>query len=188
MNQGLLRILELAYDTPLNQERWPHVLDAMVEELHGNASALLMRETSGPFYQINELSQRYRQVLSEDGNHYMRELAKYEADDWNLVAQLSPDEILHDDKMGIPVEVLDTRPDYQYLRERAGIGRRIGFRLNHNRGFFDAITLAFPAELNQVSEHAVQGAKFLIPHLARALELTRSFGLLRRAQRRRHRP
>lgn len=183
MTPELSTIIARAYDAPLQEARWEIVLDQMAGGLGAQAAALLLRENSGPVYGVNKVSEAYRRVLAEEGDYYIRELAQHEAEDWLRVSRLAEGELLFDDEMGPDVSVLDQRPDYVYLREYAGIRRRIGFRLNHNPGFFDAITLGFPSALDVIPRERSIALSALIPHLARAMELTRAFGLLRQKYR-----
>lgn len=174
-----MQVVERAYDAPLDQARWQRVLDELVNTFGARASALLLRETSGPVYNVNEVSERYRTLMEQTGDYYLDELAKYEAPDWKCMSQLGPGQLLFDDKMGVPVDELEARPDYVFLRQHIGMNRRIGFRLNRNPGFFDAITIGFPVDLPAVPPYAVELLGQIIPHLAKAMELTRAFGLLR---------
>lgn len=88
-------------------------------------------------------------------------------------------QIARDEEMGVPQEDLDRRPDYLFMREEIGTLRRLAFRLNDNRGWFDGVTLAFPAEVGRVPQAVIDDLRPLLPHMAKAIEMGRTFNRLK---------
>jgi DNA-binding CsgD family transcriptional regulator len=77
------------------------------------------------------------------------------------------------------VTVLEDRPDYRYLRENFGIRRRGGVRLSSEKGWMDLLALQYDRLWTSVSGHTPRMMMRLLPHLAKAVEINRTFALLR---------
>lgn len=172
------KIVQSAYDCALDIDHWEYALDQLAHGAEARAAALLIHEHGEIPYQVNKVSEIYREFLgSPDGKIFVSELTKHERDEWDVVATLPRFEFVRDDQLGTSLEELDKRPDVVMLRKKTGVKRRIGFRLNDNSGWFDAITLGFSTQAS-VGE-ALPIVRETQPHLAKAIELTRTFALLK---------
>src|SRR5690606_18190029 len=83
-----------------------------------------------------------------------------------------------DSEMVAP-EILDQREDCVFLREHAGIRRRVGVRLNENPAWFGAMTFQFDERPRAIPEASLDLIQPVLPHLAKAVEMGRAFAQLR---------
>ena len=167
----------LIYDAAIDPARWDAALDAVAELMDARACALLVRGGDDLPYDLTALSQAYRTfVATSEGEHYLRELRPFEAPDWEAFARQSVGEPFADVAVGITRDCLDTRPDCIALERHLGVRRRIGVRLNDTLVWFDGLTMGFRPGLDNLP---VAELAPLVPHLARAVELGRTFSHLR---------
>ena len=168
--------VSLIYDTTVDTSRWGAALDEICATVGGSACALLVRSTSDLPYEVNALSRAYRDYIqTPDGLHYLRELRAYEASDWEAFARQPVGSPFLDAAVGITNECLDRRPDCIALEQHLGVRRRLGVRLNDTPVWFDGLTMSFPAEREDVPISSIIP---FVPHLARAVELGRTFSHL----------
>ncbi|MFN4098759.1 MAG: helix-turn-helix transcriptional regulator [Pararhodobacter sp.] len=168
------------YDAAADHRLWQQALDAVVARVGARSGALLVREPGDMPYSISALSSVYRSLeASGQVQHYVRNLSHLEAPQWQFISRMPLNEIERDENMGIPRSELDSRPDYVFVRESTGIRRRLIFRLNNNRGWFDGVSLGFPTEVTHVPQSAINDLRPLLPHLAKATELGRTFNQLK---------
>lgn len=174
------RTLMRIYDAAMDDSAWQPAIDGIVSHLGARVGALLVRDHGAVPYTVNAVNDVYARLIASGlGQYYMQNLAHLEAAQFAYFHQLRAGEIWRDDDMGIAREVLDQRPDYQFLREHVGIQRRLGFRLNENRGWFDVMTLGFPTGLDRVPETAYSSLGPFLPHLAKSIEIGRTFNTLK---------
>jgi len=175
-------IIIKAYEAVLDAERWRGVLDELAYITQANASALLLREFGRPEfpYNISSLSKAYADFVDTPaGQHYLAELAVNEEPEWQLVSTMSLGDIWVDTDCGISLTELYARPDIACMLKEINVARRIAFRLNDNNAWFDTVTLGFGAECERIPAVAYEVVGWTWPHLAKALELTRTFSMLR---------
>jgi len=168
------------YDAAADHLRWREALDAVAAHVGARAGALLVRDFSGMPFSINALSSAYKRIeTTGEAEYYMKNLAHFEGPQWEFISRMRPGEIGRDEDMGIQRADLDHRADYVFLRRTIGTQRRLAFRLNDNRGWFDGVTLAFPAEITFVPPSAIHDLRPLLPHMAKAVAIGRTFNQLK---------
>jgi len=168
------------YDSACHQSSWQGAIDSVVDLIGAKAGALLIRDFGPSPYSVNALSSAYMNLMaSGQADYYMRNLSHFEAEQWDFISQMQPGAIARDEDMGICRDVLDGREDYVFLREQAGTLRRLAVRLNDDRAQFDGMTIGFPYSVERVPDVAVAKLSLLLPHLAKAVELDRTFRALR---------
>ncbi|VVT16182.1 putative Bacterial regulatory proteins, luxR family [Roseovarius sp. EC-HK134] len=179
MSQTHPHILEHIYDAALQQSCWPGAIDNLADHLDARAGALLVHDPSITTYSINALSSVYMDLMtSGSADLYLETLAKYEAEQWKFIGLTQVGAILRDEEMGVSKADLDEREDYVFLREEAGILRRLAFRLNDNQGWFDGMTIGFPSHVERVPDSSIEKLSPFLPHLAKAVEIGRTFARL----------
>lgn len=172
--------LSLIYDAATDLGRWRRALDAAVLATDAKAAALVIRQPRSGARNLFLMSTPYldfSRTLS--GTYYGLWLGRLQEADWSYLAEQAPLRPCPDTETGAQAEVLDTRADYAFLRRKVGIGRRLGLRLNEDRLWFDAISFGFPGEVEAVPARASAEAALLAPHLSKAVELGRTFALLK---------
>jgi len=168
------------YDAAADRLRWQQALDAVAARVGARAGAMLVHELGDTPFSISALSSAYRAIEPMGQiQYYMENLAHFEGPQWEFISRMQLGEIERDEDMGIPRADLDHRADYVFLRETIGTLRRLAFRLNDNRGWFDGVTLAFPVGITFVPQAVIHDLRPLLPHMAKAVEIGRTFNQLR---------
>lgn len=168
------------YDAAIDPGTWERALNALADDLEGRAAALLIRDFGENPYTAQALSAAYMEMVkSGAAQEYFERFIEYEEQQVRRLGRASVHEILRDDEVGIPGDVLDQRPDYVFLRQHAGIRRRLGCRLNDNQGWFDALTVAFSDNRHRVSDAHIARLRPYLAHLAKSVEMSRTFTSLR---------
>lgn len=171
--------LERVYDAATRPQAWQDAIDGIVSFLGARTGALLVRDTGAFPYNLHGLNTVYAR-MAENGTlqRYLEEFAHHEEPMWAHIENSAIGLPERDEEMGVGASRLDRRPDYAFLRQHAGALRRIGYRLNDNRGWFDFLSIGYHPSVARVSDAALAQSAIFHPHLARAVELGRSFSLL----------
>lgn len=165
------------YDTMTDGSRWTRTLDIVAASVGAVGSGLYTRRMDDRPYDFSAMSARYTPAtLAEYKSLRYDEL---EAVQWEYLSRQLPLRLIHDDETGIPREVLDARDDYRFNRDRWGIGRRLGARLNAIPAWYDAAVFVFGTGQVEVPPLSIQVLRPLLPHLAKSVEAGRAFALLR---------
>lgn len=164
------------YDTVTQPGRWKFALDTLAAEIGAVGGGLYIRRLDDRPYDFMSMSSRYDGL---DIVEYMEKYAALETPQWEFLGRQPPLSLVLDDQAGIPREILDVRADYVINREWAGVRRRVAFRLNEIPAWYDAAIFGFGLEHENVPAPSLQALRPLLPHLAKAVEVGRSFALLR---------
>lgn len=165
------------YDAAMDESRWREALDAVIRASDAIGAALMVVEREDNPYSVRAVGGLYASA-PDVVQYYADHLAHFEADEWQAIAGARVREILIDSDLGDQA-ILDQRPDYVYLREQVGVGRRLGARLNDNPAWYDAMTVAFGSTDPDVVVGSRPRLAPLLPHLAKAVEMGRAFARLR---------
>lgn len=169
------------YDAAIRPGRWRRALDGIAKVGEADAAALMVQQVAGDARDKQLLNSRYLDFSrSLAGSFYALRHGTKQKNDWAYLAQQEVRTLIRDTDMGIPAEVLDRRGDYAYLRRKLGVARRVGVRLNGDAGWFDGMSLAFPVSIPYVPEAAMMRLEPILPHIAKSLELARTFSELKR--------
>ncbi|SMX31956.1 helix-turn-helix transcriptional regulator [Actibacterium lipolyticum] len=172
--------LELIYDTAVNPGSWRRALDATAAAVEAKAIALVIRGKKAGAKDLTMMSSVYLDFSrTPAGWYYGARLSRMQNQDWDFLRSQPPHEPVPDVKTGLSAEVLDARKDYMFLRKRAGVGRRLGVRLNADSVWFDAMSIGFDRRMMEVPSPASERSRVLLPHLTKALEIGRVFALLK---------
>ncbi len=173
-------VLPLIYETATNPGRWRRTLDAITEAVEARAIALLIRQPGSRSRDRQMLSSAYLDFIrTPAGLYYGLWLSRLQNPDWDYLARQPSWQLTRDTEIGPPPEELDRRADYRMLRRKVGVGRRLGVKFNDDRLWFDAASIAFPAGHAQVPDSLGPQLNLLLPHLTKAIELGRAFGVLK---------
>jgi DNA-binding CsgD family transcriptional regulator len=77
------------------------------------------------------------------------------------------------------ITLLQDRPDYKWLRNEIGACRKSGVRLSRNNGSLDLLALQFARPWAEAPEGLQERLELLLPHVAKVVEISRKFTLLR---------
>lgn len=179
-DEKALAALSLVYDAATDSERWRPALDAIASVIGADCAALMVHEQIHSTYNILALSSAYLPMIeSGDVHYYLEHLRPLELNDWRALEQSRVREPRLDIETFSNAAELDARADYVFLRERMGLRRRGGVRLNDNKAWFDALTFGFNRPLKAGPAAAFKTLALLLPHMAKAAEMGRTFTRLR---------
>lgn len=168
------------YDAAVNLGRWRRALDAVADAMEAKAIALLIRRPDPSSRDLQMLNSTYLNFTrSPWGIYYGLRLSRLQDPDWEYLSHQPAHQPTLDTAIGPTAEDLDRRPDYALLRKKLGVGRRLGVRLNADKVWFDAMSIAFDASASVIPPAALKKANFLLPHLTKAVEIGRTFSQLK---------
>lgn len=168
------------YDAAVNLGLWRRALDAVSSAMDAKAIALLIRRSDPSSKDLQMLNSTYLNFTrSPWGIYYGLRLSRLQDPDWEFLSHQPAHQPTLDTAIGPTAENLDRRADYALLRKKLGVGRRLGVRLNADKVWFDAVSIAFDAKASVVPPTAIMKASFLLPHLTKAVEIGRTFAQLK---------
>lgn len=168
------------YDAAINLGRWRRALDAVAVALDAKAVALLIRRPDSDLDDLQMLNSTYLNfVRSPWGIYYGLRLSRLQDPDWEFLSRQPAHQPTPDTEIGPSAAELDKRGDYALLRKRLKLGRRLGVRLNSDKVWFDAMSIAFPTGASQIPAGAIHDTNLLLPHLTKAVEVGRTFAKLK---------
>lgn len=168
------------YDAAVNLGRWRRALDAVAGAVGAEAIALLIRRPDPGAKDLQMLNSAYlRFIKSPWGLYYGLRLSRLQDPDWTFLSHQPAHQPTLDTAIGPSADELDRRADYAFLRKRLGVRRRLGVRLNEDKVWFDAMSIAFPETVAAPDGDALAQTRFLLPHLTKAVEIGRTFAALK---------
>ena len=173
-------ILGDIYEAALNPGRWKRALDGLASEVDASAIALMIRQDDPRVRDRQMLSSRYLDFTrTPAGLYYVLRHTRLQDPDWEFLSRQPAHQMTLDTDTGQTAEALDRRADYALIRKKLGLGRRLGIRLNGDRLWFDAVSLAFDASKETVPTSSMHRMAPFLPHLTKAVELGRTFSALK---------
>jgi len=177
INQAILSI----YDSAIDLSIWEKTLDACVNSVGALSGSLMFSEESiNGHVQWATVGGSLKTMNPEILSYYNENLIHHELEGWELMKQ-HPCQTLRIDTDAWPQtdEELLKRADYAFLLKHNGTLRRVGARLNNYPTWSDLIAFQFSAEHSLVPQASIAAMKQLLPHVAKSIEVGRSFSLLR---------
>ncbi|MDW3223434.1 MAG: helix-turn-helix transcriptional regulator [Paracoccaceae bacterium] len=172
--------IELIYDTAVNPGSWRRALDATATAIEAKAIALVIRGKKAGSKDLTMMSSVYLDFSrTPAGWYYGAWLSRMQNQDWDFLQAQPPHQPIPDLDTGYSADTLDARKDYEFLRRRTGVARRLGVRLNADSVWFDAMSIGFDQQELEVPLSANERSRALLPHLTKALEIGRVFALLK---------
>lgn len=173
ITQEQLDLIARTYDVVLEPEAWPEVLQGFSDQVRARATNVIVADHANPEVRIAAVSGGIPIALTEE---FQRDWAHYEA---SAVARL----LTYPARELVPVEELtgpsDELPSARWLRSRVGIGGRVCTRLNDHPAWADALTINLGVERPEtLSPEEAEVCRVLLPHLAKAVEVSRPFQVL----------
>lgn len=174
-------IIPFLYDAVLEPERWDVSLDYLLHALGARGSVLVQRQQgTEQLYEPMRAMGAYRDLLaSPDGDFYLKNLVRYEAPLWALLEERPAQTPTFDSELVSHISELDDVPSHVFLRDRWGVHRKLAVKINEDRGWYEALTVGFGERDGAKLGHIGPALQPLLPHLSKAVELSRTFALLR---------
>jgi len=172
--------IEYLYDCALEPDRWQCALDAVVCDMGARAAILLVRDFRAGPWSLNHLCSVYSDMFARGaGAVYVEKFAHLEEQQVAALEGLRVLDMVADTDLGVDRQTLDSRADYGFLAREIGIRRRLVSRLNDKPGWFDLIAVAFDHAVEAPSNRARAALGDHLPHIAKSIEIERTFTDLR---------
>lgn len=174
-----LSVLPNIYDSAVESSIWGNTLEKSAKALGAKGAILLIidQRPEGR-YQVNHFSQIWSRA-PERAAMYTEKYGHYEKPVWDKLFSSPKQNLILDTEFWADEPDLVNRPDYRYLRENVGIVHKCAARLNDNMSWWDSLVVHFDQKLDDIPLESVTGINHLLPHIAKSVELSRSFDILR---------
>jgi len=180
-----LGLISSIYDLPLERECWREGLDTFARTMNASGGTLIVLDPLYSEIQVQEYSANYQDMKNSSGvllvEEYNAEFAKYDQPSaFRLLG--SPDRGFVSEFELSGISSMDeylNHPPVKWNREFLNITHRAASRLNVHSIWSDAITLHFSSNRGEITEHEKETGAFFLDHFAKAVELGRSFGVLK---------
>lgn len=176
MSKALLTALPSIYDAALSDERWPATLDAVARSLGVFGGVLFAVDLVGRDFELTKWSSVYP---DDEVERYLARFGIYEAQAVDFMRDKPARKIYTETDVWPDYDPLSTREDIAYLRERFGVRRRVGVRLNKDRGWSDLLALQLQRDRHAQPARFQRTLGLMLPHIAKVVETNRLFTLLR---------
>ena len=182
MGDDVGRAISAIYDAVVSDEHWPAALDGFAREIVSVGAILVAVDKVGLPFTILQATSNYP---VEDVHEYFDKLGHYDEPVMTTRFAVTPRfQLLRDEDVWGDISKLEDRPDYKWVRERIGANRRAGVRLSADKGWMDLVALQFAErDWSLVPQTMTARLGQLVPHLAKAVEVNRTFTLLRESHR-----
>jgi len=182
MGDDVGRAISAIYDAVLSDEHWPAALDGFAREIGSVGAILIAVDKVGLPFTILQATSNYP---VKDVHEYFDTVGHYDEPVMTTRFAVTPRfQLLRDEDVWGDISKLEDRPDYKWVRERIGANRRAGVRLSADKGWMDLVALQFAErDWRLVPETMTASLGQLAPHLAKAVEVNRTFTLLRESHR-----
>lgn len=178
-------LISRIYDLPLQPDKWSDVLDEFAPIMNAFGSTLVVLDPIYAELQVQAFSTVYQTMKNSNGvllvDEYNTDFAKH---DQPSVSKLlsSPNREFYSEFELSGIASMDEylkHPPVRWNREHLGITHRAISRLNVHGVWSDAISVQFPSNRGEITEDEKETSLFFLDHFAKAIELGRSFGVLK---------
>lgn len=170
------------YDAVLRPQSWDSILDEFAEIVNAGGATLQILD---PIYSVNKCeasSSLYRndpdfesKFADYFGGIWQQEQTAYE------YVQSHPEKgfVSEHEGLGVAPEALQIHPPAVWMKENFGVFFRLACRLNTTDAWRDHLSFQYLADHPPASRKEIEFANLFIPHFAKAVELGRSFAVLK---------
>ena len=177
VSRDQLEVISNIYDAVLDQRAWVGILDDVADRCGAIGSAIGLADTNHAPVQIETGNSLYSRELLRD---YNRRFQADNATEYQNLIRCDPCEMARDTTLFAGEDVpASERPTLTFLRKHFGIAHRAAARLNSDGAWIGAFTLQHHEHHGPMTNKEAAIAKVFLPHIAKALELTRPFMLLK---------
>ena len=174
-NTDLADILLNIYDTAIQPQQWPEVLDKIAHFVGARGAFIFELEVRGVEQRI-QASQYSSAYVPEIVAGYMSRHNNQELIDQEIFARLSRKadtiRLISDDVLAKSEEELVARANVQEMM-RNGLRYRAGALLNKDQINHDRFALQFSRSQGPITDEQVRKAELILPHMAKVLNVAR---------------
>lgn len=175
MTKDVLAALPAIYDAATSEDKWPEALDQLASATGSYGAILVAFDLVGQPFDVHTWSRVYK---NEDIETYFSTFNHYEQHGIALLSS-SPAHVFHRDTEVWPDPAVAQREDYVFLRERYGVLHRGGVSLSKGRSWNDSLFLQIDKQWADMPASFGENLAALLPHVAKVVEVNRTFTLLR---------
>lgn len=172
----VLSVLPDIYDAALQPDLWQRALDNLTHILQTRSAIIMAYDLADQPFRFQAWSSLYTQ---EDLREYTEKFSYYEQQISDYLRDTPPRHVGTDLEIWPDMENDRDRLDLKYLRERFGIVARGGARLNTHGAWKDCITVQLGKKWHDVPGEFWKMLELTVPHLSKAVEIGRTFNMLR---------
>lgn len=172
----VLRALPDIYDAALKPELWEIALDNLVEILQTRSAIIMAYDLADRPFNMQAWSSLY---TLDDVREYTEKYSQYEQEISDYLHNCPPRFLGKDIDIWPGIENEQDRADLKYLRERFGVVARGGAQLNTHGAWKDFITVQLGRKWDDVPAEFWKMLELTVPHLSKAVEIGRTFSVLR---------
>ncbi|MBX2882673.1 MAG: helix-turn-helix transcriptional regulator [Granulosicoccus sp.] len=183
LTRSLNEFITTIYGSVVDTDQWPDVLDRTAWLAGAKATTICLVD-----YVAEELNSQFMCPLTEKMYPHYTQSPHMDVEIKALgrlpqvqtrTGFTSTTEFVHNANAQFPDDPIDIAGAEQWLETEWGIGERYLCRLNIQPSFMDLHTLLFPADTKSDTREGIEKAELLIPHFAKAVEISRPFLLLK---------
>lgn len=172
----VLKALPAIYDAALRPDLWQHALDELTDLYQARGTIIIAYDLGDRPFALQAWSSLYSgdalKAYGDQFTHYEEVISDYLRD-------RPPRHMGKDLEVWPDLENDPDRPDLKYLRQHFGILARAGAQLHTHTAWKDYITVQHGKRWQHVPAEFWQMLEFSVPHLSKALEIGRTFNVLR---------
>jgi len=172
----ILSTIGTIYDTALNPGIWPDALEQTADVIGAKIALLGVYDPVHPEAQLIAASHSY----GNNAEGYLKFQDDPQEQRIVQAMQQGQPQTVHRDTDTLDSETLQSLPITQWMIRQLGVLHRCGTLLCKHRGWIDGMVFAYDQNRLGMSAAEEQQLQWLLPHLARAVEIQRPFSILRR--------
>lgn len=177
VTRAQLDLISRIYDAALDQTAWAGILDDVAKQCDAHGCAIGLADLNSPMVQIQAGNSLYSKDFLEN---YNRRFQADNVSEYQHLFRYPTYQMIRDTEILAGEEVpAHERPTLTYLRERFGIGHRAAGRLNRDGSWIGALTLQHHQRHGPMTGAEGEVAGLFLPHVAKTVELTRPFMVLK---------
>ena len=166
-----LSLISRIYDASLSCKQWPEILEELTGHLKGAGSILFFDDSRHP--ELNTAVTAYSHFWTRDNK-----LEKH----FDVLKEADPTARLLRDIPSCNIITTDSAPpsagNFLQSMKNVGIGSAAAAKLNNNNGWFDYLTFQYDINHGPMREEEKQLMAIFLPHVAKAIEISRPMVLL----------
>jgi DNA-binding CsgD family transcriptional regulator len=176
MDSRFLAALPAIYDAATSAEKWPQALDEIASAIGARGTLLTATDLVGLPFQVRAACSVFS---PEDVEYYFTNFGHYEQAGLELLSKTPVGIICRDTDIWPDSNAIRDREDYVFLRQHYGVANRGAVALSKGRGWSDALYVQTGENWSQIPGAFFAELQALVPHLAKVVEVNRTFTLLR---------
>lgn len=171
------QILSSLYETAVDSNKWPEVLDQLAPIVGAKTSALLLVSANNNYDYAVSVS--CSAISDEAKKIYVQDYSSYEEEHFKRTVATPAGTIINEREFFKDKSVFDNRPDVVFLKERLGVHERFAVKLNNEPSWVECITFQYETGRENIRAAELANFQYFYPHLSKVTQISRTFSLLK---------